>query len=112
LTPAVCIKLLTRWTATVLEKEIRPLRNSPRRLPAKRPTPHSVQVARRGVESRIEQNGRDKEGQSQIRFDLDGRRERQEGKTGARERKERRVGNFKPTREPGNKHGAARHRKV
>jgi hypothetical protein len=28
LTPAVCIKLLTRWTATVLEKEIRLLRNS------------------------------------------------------------------------------------
>jgi hypothetical protein len=74
--------------------------------------PHSVQVARRGVESRIEQNRRDKEGQSEIRFDLDARRERQEGKTGARERKERRIGNFKPTREPGNKHGAARHRKV
>jgi hypothetical protein len=41
-----------------------------------------------------------------------GRREWQEGKTGARERKERRRGNFKPTREPGNKHGAAWHRKV
>jgi hypothetical protein len=36
----------------------------------------------------------------------------EEGKTGARERKERRIGNFKPTREPGNKHGAAWHRKV
>ena len=43
---------------------------------------------------------------------IDGRREWQEGKTGARERKERRIGNFKPTREPGNKHGAAWHRKV
>ena len=61
---------------------------------------------------RVEQYRRDKEGQSDIRFDLDGRREWQEGKTGARERKERRIGNFKPTREPGNKHGAAWHRKV
>jgi hypothetical protein len=110
--PAVCIKLLTRWTATVLEKEIRPLRNSPRRLPAKRPTPHSAsgRAARCRKPHRAER--RYKEGQSEIRFDLDGRRERQEGKAGARERKERSIGNFKPTREPGNKHGAARHRKV
>jgi hypothetical protein len=57
-------------------------------------------------------NRRDKEGQSEIRFDLDGRREWPEGKTGARERTERRIGTFKPTREPGNKHGAAWHRKV
>ena len=63
------------------------------------------EVVRRRVECRIEQRRRDEQRQSQLRLDHDVLRERQEGKPGAGERKERGIGDLEPPGYAGKKHG-------
>jgi hypothetical protein len=104
--------LLTRWTATVLERESGHCEIH--RDDCQRSDRHRIAFRSRGEVSKAasSRTGATKRAKARSGSISMGRREWQEGKTGARERKERRRGNFKPTREPGNKHGAAWHRKV
>lgn len=61
--------------------------------------PIAIEVAQRGVVSRVEKHGRDEQGERQFGIDLDGRRKRQEGDACAGQRQQGGIRNLETPRQ-------------